>query len=143
VDRDEPESGYRLRLSLELERLHGIGLDSFADECERVLSEQDLARGGGLLETGSDVDGVAGRQALLRSSDDLAGVQADAGLDAELGQCLPHLHGRAAGPERVVLVHLGDPEHGHDRIADELLHCSPVRFDDPFHALEVAGEQGA
>jgi hypothetical protein len=40
-------------------------------------------------------------------------------------------------------VNLRDAKHGHDRIADELLHGSAVRLDDSFHALEVAGEDGA
>ena len=62
--------------------------------------------------------------------------------DAELGQRVAHLDRRAAGPQRVVLVHLGDAEDGHDRIADELLHRPAVRLDDPLHPLEVAGEQG-
>src|SRR5262249_7808293 len=46
-----------------------------------------------------------------------------------------------AGPERVVLVRLRHTEHGHDRVADELLHRSAVRLDDPLHPLEVPGQQ--
>ncbi len=36
-----------------------------------------------------------------------------------------------------------DAEHGHDRVADELLHRTSVRFEDRLHALEIAGKQGA
>ena len=61
----------------------------------------------------------------------------------ELGQRVAHLDRRAAGAQRVVLVHLRDAEHGHDRVADELLDRPAVRLDDPLHALEVAGEQRA
>ena len=74
---------------------------------------------------------------------DLAGVDADAGLDAELGQGVAHLDRGSAGPQRVVLVHLRNPEDGHDRVADELLHRAAVRLDDRLHPLEVAGEERA
>ena len=36
----------------------------------------------------------------------------------------------------------GTAEHGHDRVADELLHGSSVGLDDALHPLEVAGEYG-
>ena len=61
----------------------------------------------------------------------------------ELGQGVAHLDCGSAGAQGVVLVHLRDAEDGHDRVADELLHRSPVRLEDSLHALEVAGEQGA
>ena len=143
VDRDEPMCRNRLCLPLQLERLDRLGLDRVADERERVLADQDLARLRGLLEPRGDVDRVAGRQPLLGSGHDLAGVEADPRLHAELGQGVAHLHCGAAGSERVVLVHLGDAEDSHDRIADELLHRPPVRLDDPLHPLEVAGEQSS
>ena len=130
-------------LALQLERLDRLGLDRVAHEGERLVADQDLARLRGLLEAGGDVDGVAGGEALLGSGHDLAGVDADAGLHAQLRQRGAHLHRRAARAQGVVLVHLGDAEHGHDRIADELLDRPAVRLDDPLHALEVAGEQGA
>ena len=97
----------------------------------------------GLLQPRGDVDGVSGRESFGRPSYDFSRIDADARLDAELGQGVSHLHRSPAGPERVILVHLGDAEDGHDRVADELLHRSPVRLDDPLHTLEVAGEQGA
>jgi hypothetical protein len=96
-----------------------------------------------LLEPGGDVDRVAGRQSLLRSGYHLTGVDADAGLHAELGQGVTHLRRSANGAQGVVLVHLGDAEDGHDRIADELFHRAAVGFDDRLHSLEVAGEEGA
>ena len=51
-------------------------------------------------------------------------------------------HRRADGAQGVVLAHLGNAEHGHHRVADELLDRPPVRLDDALHPLEVAGKQG-
>ena len=96
---------------------------------------------GRLLQPGGDVDRVAGREPLLGAGHDLAGVHADPSLDAELRECLAHLHRRPAGAQRIVLVHRRHAEHGHDRVADELLHRSAVRLDDRLHPLEVAGQQ--
>ena len=56
----------------------------------------------------------------------------------EDGQRLADLGGRANGPERIVLVHLRHAEDGHHRVADELLHRSPVRLDDRPHGREVS-----
>ena len=141
--RQQPVGGDRLGLALQLERLDRLGVDRVADEPERRLPDQDLAGLGRLLEPRRDVDGVAGGEPLLGSGHDLARVDADAGLDAQLGQRVAHLDRRAARPKRIVLVHLRNAEHGHDRVADELLHRPAVRLDDALHALEVAGEQGA
>jgi hypothetical protein len=41
-------------------------------------------------------------------------------------QRVDQLEARSDRPFRVVVVRDRDPEHGHDRIADELLHRSPV-----------------
>jgi hypothetical protein len=143
VDIDEAESRDRLSLSLHLERIDRLCLDRLADELESRLANEDLARLGSLLQASSDVDGIPGRKALLRAGDDLAGVEADAGLDSELGQRVAHLDGCSHRTERIVLVHLGGAEHGHHGVSDELLHCPAVRLDDSLHALEVAGEEGA
>ena len=137
----ESVGGHALRFPLQLERLDCVDLGRVADECERLGAEQDLAWLRGLLEPGGDVDRIAGRQALLGAGHHLARVQPDPRLQAELGQGITHLHRRSAGPEGVVLVQLWDAEHGHDRVADELLHRSAVGFDDPLHPLEVAGEE--
>ena len=75
------------------------------------------------------------------AGDDLARVDTDAPLDAELRERLPHLHRRAAGAEGVVLVYGRHAEDGHDRVADELLDRAAVALDDRLHALEVPSEQ--
>ncbi len=40
-------------------------------------------------------------------------------------------------------MHQGQAKDGHDGVADELLDRPAVVLDDPPHALEVAGQQGA
>src|SRR5207245_1951348 len=79
----------------------------------------------------SEVDrlsGGEGRVALLLG-DDLARLDADAGLEVEL----THLLERGErGPDcalGVVLVGERDAEGGHDRVAGELLHRAAVRDD--------------
>src|SRR5262249_23490613 len=75
--------------------------------------------------------------------DDLTRVDADAGLDTEPWQRVPHFDRRTAGTQGVVLVCSRHSEHGHHRVADELLDTSAVSLDDLAHALEVAREQPA
>jgi hypothetical protein len=65
----------------------------------------------------------------------------DAAVEAELRQRVEHLGPGPAGSQRVVLVCGGDPEDGHHRVPDELLHRAAVRLDDRLHALEVPREQ--
>ena len=142
ADADEPKGRHGVCLPFQLERLDRLGLDRGAHEREGVGAEEDLARLGGLLQAGGDVDRVAGGQAFLGSGHDLARIHADARLDAELRQSVAHLDRGPAGTQRIVLVHLRHAEHGHDCVADELLHSAAVQFDDAFHPLEVAGEDG-
>ena len=73
----------------------------------------------------------------------LAGIDADAAWSTQLGERVAHLRRRPHGSQRVVLVHQGNAEDGHHRVADELLHRSPVRLHDRFHTLEVARQLGA
>ena len=60
--------------------------------------------------------------------DDLAGVDADPQL--ELRDGVAQLERCARRAQRVVLVHLRDPEHRHHRVADELLDARAVAFED-------------
>jgi hypothetical protein len=143
VQREQAVRDERFALALQLERLGRLGHDRVANELRRLGAKQDLACLRGLLQPRGDVHRVAGRQALGRADDDLAGADADAAADADLGQRLSHLHGRANGAKRVVLVHLRNAEDGHHRVADELLHCAAVPLDDRLHLAEVAAEQRA
>jgi hypothetical protein len=140
---EEPRGRDRLCLTLQLDWFDCLRFHSVEDETQGLAANQDLAWLGRLLQPGRDVDGVAGREPLLRARDDLAGVHADPRLDAELGQRVSHLDGGADGAQSVVLVHVGNTEDGHHRVADELLHVPAVGLHDRLHPLEVASKQRA
>ena len=123
----EPVGGNRLGLALQLERLDRLDLGRVADERERRLPDQHLARLRRLLQPRRHVDRIAGRQPLLRPGHHLARHDADPPLQPELRQRVPHLDRRAHRAQRVVLVHYRHAEHGHHRVADELLHLPPCR----------------
>ena len=80
-DCEETERWDRLRLALQLERRDRLDLDRIPDEPERLLAEQHLARLRGLFESRGDVDGIAGREPLLGSCHNLAGVHASSKLE--------------------------------------------------------------
>ena len=138
---EEPLRRNGLGLALQLERHERLGFDGLADKLQCGLAEQHVSRLRRLLEPRGDVDGVAGRQALLGTDDDRAGVDADTRLEFELHQSVPHLRGRAHCSQRVVLVRSRHTEDRHHGVADELLHRPTVPLDDRLHPLEVAREQ--
>ena len=138
--RDQAVRLDRLRLALQLERLDRLDVDGATHELHRLRADVHLVRRRGLLEPRGDVDRVAGDEPLARAGDDLAGVDADARLHAERRQRVAHLRGGAHRAQRVVLVQHRNAEHGHHRVADELLHRSAVALDDRPHPLEVARE---
>ena len=116
----EPVGGDRLGLALQLEGLDRLDLGRLADERERRLPDQHLARLRRLLESRRDVDSIAGRQPLLGPGHHLAGHDADPSLESELGQRVPHLDGRTHRPQRVVLV-----QH---RMPNTAITASPMNF---------------
>ena len=110
--------------------------------------EQDLAGGGGLLQTGRDVHRVAGHDLLVaRAGHHVAGVHPDpAGerhpvvaveLRVQRLERRAHLARGADGAQRVVLVDLRHAEDGHDGVADVLLDGAAVVFDRRPHRVEV------
>ena len=54
------------------------------------------------------------------------------------GEPFAHLDAARHGPQRVVLVEQGDPEHRHHGVADVLLDGSAVTLDRAAHRVEVA-----
>src|SRR5439155_19329974 len=101
------------------------------------------------LEARGKVGGLARDQELaplVRRGDDLAGRDADTQLESgaellleeriELDQALAHGQRGAHRPLGVVLVDLGHPEDGHDRIARVFLHGAPEAPDLLTHLLE-------
>jgi len=140
ADVTEPVRGQRFRLPFRLERRQQLGVDGVAYERIGGRSEEDLAGRGRLLEPRGDVDGVARRERVRPSGHDLAGVDTDPDVDLDR---VAKLGGGANGAERVVLVHDRDAEHGHDRVADELLHRSPVTLNRGPCRLEVPRHDGS
>ena len=143
-DVDEPICVDRRGLSLQLQRRERLDDDRIADEKSRLGPDENFAVGGALLEPRGDVDRVAGDERLsLAAHDDLARVDPDPCLQPVLGDRLAHLPCRAHGAKRVVLVRRRDPEDGHHRIADELLHRAAVTLEDRAQILEVAAHARA
>ena len=58
-------------------------------------------------------------------------------VGVQLSKRVLDLGRRADGAERVVLANGGHPEHGHDRVADELLHRAAVALERGLDGLEV------
>ena len=131
-------------LALQVERLEGFGADRIPDERARLGADEDLAARRRLLEPGRYVDGVARHERLVRSPDhDLAGIDADARVEAVLGDRSAHLDGGPHGAQRVVFVRDGNAEDGHDRIPDELLDRPAVSLEDRAKVLEVPAHASA
>ena len=148
---EQPPRGERLALSLRLDSGHRLDDDRIPDEAVRRLAEEHLARLRGLFEPRRDVDRVACRELLIRvgvPDDHLARVDAGARGDAnpvlareilvDALESLAHLERRPHGAERIVLVDGRHAEHGHDRVADELLDGAAVSFERCLHRVEVA-----
>src|SRR5712691_786079 len=141
VEGEEPMDLDGLGLSLELERPGGLGCDRVADEVKRGGSDQSLAGRSRLLEPRSEVDGVACHEGLAFAGDDLTRVDADANLELERSDHLLHLRGGSDRAQRIVLVRLGNAEHGHHCVADALLDRAAVALDDLAHLLVIPGHQ--
>ena len=109
--------------------LHGV-----AREVVDAVAEQDLAGRGRAFEARGDGEHLAGGP--RRADERLAG------LDPERAEAFrAQLDRRAHGAQRVVLVHRGLPEHGHERVADRALDLPTVALDDRGTGVE-AGVQG-
>ena len=130
-----------LPLSVELERAR-VSTAS-RDERERLVAEQDLARAGGLLEPGGDVDRVTRDERVPLAGHHRAGVDADPGVEPELLDDVAELDRRANGAQRVVLARDRDAEHRHHRVADELLDGAAVPLEHAARGVVVAVHQRA
>ena len=140
----------RVRLPLEVECVERPQLEEASYGLRGPFPEDDRARLGRLLQARGDVDGIAGDEEVAAGragGQHLAGADADADRDA-LGlrpalvpalQAPEHAAGSAHGPQRIVLVGRRHAEHGHDRVADELLDRAALRRDLLGHRREVVG----
>jgi hypothetical protein len=156
LDLQQPPRVDRLRLALQLEGGNRLGADGVAHQPNRRVADEDLPAAGLRLQALRDHDGVAGREGLaLRriARDHLAGVDAGANGDphavvalevvVQPRQRLADLDGGPDRTERVVLVHDGDAERGHDGVADELLDRAAVTLEHVPAGFVVARPHGA
>ena len=156
LDLEEQKGGDPFRLPLQRERLDRFRGDGGADEPVSELSEEYLTGSRRLLQPRRDVDGVARHERLSTrgvAGDDLTGGDPDPRRDRHAVIALellvqrrerrPHLGSGSHCPQGVVLVDGGDPEDGHHRVADELLHDAAVPLQDRLHLSEVSRHQPA
>jgi hypothetical protein len=116
---------------------------SLADE-DRSLFRVLLKARRGVHRVAGDEKVASGR---LARGHHLAGVHADAktqrGGQWVRGHTLPQCQRRGERAVGIVAVSLWDPEHRHDRVADELLQRASVLGDDLARDLVIAAEDGA
>ncbi|HYM81694.1 MAG TPA: hypothetical protein VEY91_09850 [Candidatus Limnocylindria bacterium] len=124
--RDQPERRNRLRLPLQLQRLHRLHSNRAARQRKRRGAYQHFAGRGGLFQAGGNVDRVAGGESLGGAGDDLAGGEADPTVHPQVEKGVAHLDRRAASADAIVFVQHRHAENRHYRIADELLHGAAV-----------------
>ena len=148
---DEPVGRHRLGLALEPERRQRLDGDRVAHEPVRLAAQEDLAGLRRLLQPRRQVHRVAHREALRPSraaGDDFTRVDPGAGdescppplreLLVERTEIVAHVRRRARRAQGVVLMRHRNPEDGHDRVADELLHHALVALDRRAHHPVVA-----
>ena len=140
----------RARPALDPQRARRDGARERLDRPEGALADQDLARLGGLLQARGQVDRLAGDQEVAagaRAGHDQPGVDPDPQVHphvaplGQAGQARAHHDGRPHRPLGIVLVRGRDAEHGHHRVADELLDGAAVGLGRPRElVVEVAQE---
>jgi hypothetical protein len=147
---EQPECTDRDGLPLHREGLQSLRLHGVTDEAVGCLPQQDVSGSGVLLKAGSKVHRVADGDtlpAIERTDDDLAGIDAHAGLKthsplrSELFvqevEVSPRLIRCTDRPEDVVLMGKGGTKYPKDRVADELRHRASVALDDCLRPIEV------
>ena len=138
-------------LALELERARLLVHDRLLGRPPRRLADVDAARLRDRLDARGGVDEIAGDHALGPRADRHRRFACEhararpqflrADLLAQRRHGRDEIERRADGPLRVVLGRHGRAPHGHDRVADELLHRAAVELDQPPAEVEVAREQ--
>ncbi len=118
-----------------------------------LLAHEDPAGRALALDACGGVDGVADHVGVVVGDDDLTGVDADPKADrgavdvadalGDFGELGLQLETGPYRPVGVVLGHIGDPEHGHHAVADELHQRAVVAVDHPLGELVIARHLGA
>jgi hypothetical protein len=132
-----------LLLPLDFQRLELVDADRVPRQPIGDSTDENLPGGGALLEPLCHVDRVSRYECFTPAripGDDFPAVDTGAEGDPntevalELGvqadQFVVELHGSSNCPERIVFVHLGNAEHGHHGVADELLDGATMMFED-------------
>ncbi len=113
--------------ALELERARILDDERPGREAVGRRADEDLARPRRLLEPRCKIDGLAGDEGGIGVlDDDLARLDTDTRLDAELDDRLAHREGRTSRAQRVVLVRLRYAEGRENCVAGELLDDAAV-----------------
>jgi hypothetical protein len=127
---DDAARGDGLPPAAQLEGRHGLELDAATDEPGRGRADEDLVRGGLLLQARGQVDGLAGREGgVAVVGDDLAGLDPHSRLEPELPHALERHEARADRALGVVLVRERDAERRHHGVPGELLDGAAVGDD--------------
>jgi hypothetical protein len=118
------------------------------------VTDQDVARAGGLLKPRRDIYGIAGHQVVLtcaRTGENLSTIHTDANLNPHATLVLQlaiqfldfllNLDGGAESPKCIVFVHGWYAKHGHHGIPNELLDRPTVTPQHVRDSLEVAKHQ--
>ena len=145
---DHFTGGNRERFAPHSDRFDLAQLEATAGGSSGSLPHEDRPWLGCLLESGCDIHRVARDQEIagggLAACDDLAAADAQSDRQA-LAECavfpdpIPELECCSHGPRGIVTMRHGQPEDGHDRVADELLERSSVGLDDLRGDGEIAG----
>ena len=157
ADAEQPVRRQRCLDPLERQRPDRFDPGRAADRPPGERSDEDLVRPGVLFQPGRDVHGVAGHQRLpaghVGPGHRRPGVHADphpqphaefgGQVVVEPGDRVAGGEGGGRGPPRVVLVHDGDAEDGHHRVADELLDGAAALLDRGPDHREVAQDDRA
>src|SRR5918995_2642982 len=115
------------------------------------ITDQDVARAGGLLKPRGDIYGIAGDQGVFTcacAGNNLPAVHTDANLNphatlllqfaVQFLDLLLNLEGGAESPKCIVFVHGWYAKDAHPGIADKLLDCPAVAPQYVRDSLEVA-----
>ena len=135
VQAHEAERLQRLRVAAELERLGRLDLGGSRSERECQLADQHLARGGGFLEPLGDCDRHT-RDGPVAARDDLAALDADAGLQTVRGERVADLDRGPQCAQCIILVHRGHPEHRQQPVCAGPLDRAAVPGDRGSHQLQ-------
>ena len=136
IDRHQPKRAHRLGLALQRQRLERLDLAPRRERAAASPRPSRISPGAAACSsraatfTASPIARFSPSPTSTRPVFTAgAETQRDAHLLGHRRQPLADLGRRPHRPQRVVLMHLRDPEHRHHRVADELLHRPAMALD--------------